>query len=257
MKRTIQWMLAGWCAMVPFQGVMGGEPVVVEPEPPTGAAVVERAQAVLSLKQDLVTGLEYMGQTQEIKGRMWKDGDRVRFEITMPTPNGELTQFAAFDGRVFATYLPAPIHVAQKIDFAEVQKRVEPRKWALFNRARALAVESNPFLGMELGTLKFARTETLDGEATQVYEASMEPLPEDFRGAFPYVAAKAEIWVAVADGLPRRVIHFTDTNTKILTHTFRNVEVNPELDDALFTLEFPSETNVNDATRQTVLQLTE
>ena len=257
MERVIRWgwMMAGM--MVLAGGAMGGEGDTVESEAPSGAAVVERARSVSRLRQDLVTGIEFQGQTQEIKGRMWRDGVRVRFEITMPTPAGELTQYAAFDGRVFATYLPAPINIAQQIDFSEVEKRVEPRKWALFNRARALAVESDPFLGMDLGTLVFRRNETLEGEAVQVFAAEMEPLPDDFRTAFPYVAARAEIWVAPADGLPRRVIHFTDAGAKILSHTFRNVVIDLEMDDGLFTLKFPPETKVDDSTRQVVLKLTD
>ena len=257
MERVIRWWLAATGMMVLAGGAMAGEGDAGGAEAPSGAAVVERARGVSRLTQDLVTGIEFQGQTQEIKGRMWKDGARVRFEMTMPTPAGELTQYAAFDGRVFATYLPAPIQIAQQIDFSEVQKRVEPRKWALFNRARALAVESDPFLGMELGTLAFRRNETLDGEAVQVFSAAMEPLPDDFRAAFPYAAAQAEIWVAVADGLPRRVIHYAEAGAKILSHTFRNVVVDQELDDGLFTLDFPAGTKVDDATRQIVLKLTD
>ena len=257
MERMRRWLLAALCMMVSAGGALAGEGEAAEAVPPSGAAVVARARGVARLTQDLVTGIEYQGQTQEIKGRMWKNGAQVRFEISMPTPNGELTQYAAFDGQVFATYLPAPVNIAQKIDFSEVQKRVDPKKWALFNRARALAVESDPFLGMDLGTLAFLRDETLDGAAVQVFGAAMEPLPDDFRSAFPYVAAKAEIWVAPADGLPRRVIHFTDVDAKILSHTFRNVVVAPELDASLFALEFPKDTKVDDATRQIVLKLTE
>ena len=257
MERVIRWWLVATGMMFLAWGAMAGEGDIAVAEAPSGAEVVERARAVSRLSQDLVTGIEFQGQTQEIKGRMWKDGARVRFEIAMPTPAGELTQYAAFDGRVFATYLPAPINMAQQIDFSEVQKRVEPRKWALFNRARALAVESDPFLGMELGTLAFRRNETLDGEAVQVFAAAMEPLPDDFRSAFPYVAAQAEIWVAPSDGLPRRVIHFTDEGAKILSHTFSNVVMDPQLEDGLFTLKFPPETKVDDSTRQVVLKLTD
>ncbi len=258
------WASAGW-AVAGEESAGTPEIVDVQPEVaaegrsarPSPAAALERARAFKRLKQDLVTSIEHKGRTQEIQGRMWKDGERVRFELSLPTPNGPMIQLAVFDGRMFTTHLPEPINVANQVDFSEVEKRVEPRRWALFNRARALAVESDPFLGMDTGTLAFQRFDELDGLAVHVFEADMEPIPEDFRGGFPYVAARAEIWLAVEDGMPRRVTHFTEGGIPILTHTFRNVVIDPPLDDGLFTLTFAKNVKVDDTTKQVVQKLVE
>ena len=265
MKRMARWFAAGLWAWMPCGAALAGDAPAGQPESarapaaaaelPSAAAAGARAPATARRKPDVVSGLEHHGRTQEIRGRMWKDGVRVRFEMALPAPGGELIQYATFDGRVFTTYLPAPANMANKIDFSELEKRLDPGKWALFNRARALAVESNPLLGMDLETMAFQRFDALDGFDVHVFEAAMEPIPDDFRGAFPYVAARAELWVAVADGLPRRVVHFADSGAKILAHTFRNVEIDPELDDSLFALKFSAETKVEDSTRKVIQKL--
>lgn len=102
------------------------------------------------------------------------------------------------------------------------------------------------FRGLEWKTIRYTGQEPLDGELYRVFEAT--PILNILHAQLPEPPVKVQIYVHAKDGLLRVSNLYNAAGKEILSLRFKNLTVNPKLEDKWFEFLIPAGAHVIDAT---------
>ena len=203
------------------------------------ALMESRAGTIKSLSAELEQSLAVMGTTQSMTGRVrFLAPELFRMDLTMTVGEMTISTLTVSNGKTLTVYTDM-LGVAQTFDLARV--RAVHKDWT----GEAMA-PGRPFQDYEPGSVKALGEETVDGVPCLRFEARPRGNPQTAQ-ALPDLAL-ARLWLAKADGFPRRVVFLDKAGTALFTQTYRAVTVNPLLDPAIFLFRPPEGVKTVDST---------
>ena len=110
-----------------------------------------------------------------------------------------------------------------------------------------------PFRGLEWTSIRYTADETFEERPHRVFEA--KPKINLLHAQLPVSLVKAHLLINPEDGLLRRIGFFDAENNEIITQTFHNLTINPELKDNWFEFIVPAGAHVIDATDDAIQAL--
>ena len=110
-----------------------------------------------------------------------------------------------------------------------------------------------PFRGLEWTSIRYTADEIFEDRPHRVFEAKTKV--NLLHAQLPNPPVKAQLLINPEDGLLRRVGLFDVENNEIITQTFHNLTINPELKDKWFEFIVPAGAHVIDATDDAIQAL--
>jgi len=195
-------------------------------------AIVDRAAAVKSYHENLSMTMEMMGSKMSITGEMWAEGGKMRMEMLMPPVNAKQITIAA--GDVLYTVMPT-MNMVQKMDILKIKAAVGDDFVAGMGGAQGPGASTDPFQGVNKDKLVYVGQEKLGELDVDVVEGEMAGGDSKMRETMGnLLPTKVKYWVAVSDGMPRKVVYLNAEGKEMFTQEFSNVEVDIKNDPALF-----------------------
>lgn len=201
------------------------------------AAVKEKAAQIESVKAKQVMTMAMMGQEMEITSRVFFAApDKSRMETTMEGVPGANNMVVISDGKVTWTHMPS-MGMTQKIDMERIKEALgkDHPMAAGMRPNQSTANFSNPFSAFREDSIRYVTTEAVSGVDCYVFEAELST-PEGMRQAMgKMMPQKVKAWFGKEDGIFRRQVFLNPDGSRMMEMTFSDVEINPELDEGLFT----------------------
>lgn len=110
-----------------------------------------------------------------------------------------------------------------------------------------------PFRGLEWTSIRYTADEIFEEHSHRVFEAKTKV--NLLHAQLPNPPLKAQLLINPEDGLLRRVGFFDAEDNEIITQTFHNLTINPDLKDQWFEFIVPSGAHVIDATDDAIQAL--
>jgi len=203
------------------------------------AQMEARAREIKSLTADLEQSIAVLGVSQTMAGRVrFLAPEFFRMDLTMTVGEMKVSTLTISNGRTLTVYTDM-LGVAQTFDLARV--RSVEKGWT----GDAMA-PTHPFQEYESGSVKELGEEAVDGVPCLKFEARPRANPQTAQ-ALPDLAL-ARLWLAKADGFPRRVVFLDKAGKELLTQNYRAVTINPLIDPTLFLFRPPEGVKVVDST---------
>lgn len=110
-----------------------------------------------------------------------------------------------------------------------------------------------PFRGLEWTSIRYTADEIFEERSHRVFEAKIKV--NLLHAQLPNPPVKAQLLINSEDGLLRRIGFFDTENNEIITQTFHNLTINPDLKDKWFEFIVPAGAHVIDATDDAIQAL--
>lgn len=110
-----------------------------------------------------------------------------------------------------------------------------------------------PFRGLEWTSIRYTTDEIFEERPHRVFEAQAKV--NLLHAQLPTLPVKAQLLINPEDGLLRQIGLFDAENNEIITQTFHNLTINPELKDKWFEFIVPAGAHVIDATDDAIQAL--
>ncbi len=110
-----------------------------------------------------------------------------------------------------------------------------------------------PFRGLEWTSIRYIADEIFEERSHRVFEAKTKV--NLLHAQLPNPPVKAQLLINPEDGLLRRIGLFDAEDNEIITQTFHNLSINPDVKDKWFEFIVPSGTHVIDATDDAIQAL--
>ena len=110
-----------------------------------------------------------------------------------------------------------------------------------------------PFRGLEWTSIRYTADEIFEERPHRVFEAN--PKANLLHTQLPTPPVKAQLLINPEDGLLRRIGFFDAEDNEIITQTFHNLSINPDIKDKWFEFIVPSGAHVIDATDDAIQAL--
>ena len=110
-----------------------------------------------------------------------------------------------------------------------------------------------PFRGLEWTSIRYTADEIFEEHPHRVFEA--KPMTNLLHAQLPVSLVKAQLLINPEDGLLRRIGFFDVEDNEIITQTFHNLTINPDLNDKWFEFIVPAGAHVIDATDDAIQAL--
>lgn len=216
------------------------------------AAIGAKAAQVRSYQADLSVNISMMGQTMVSTGRMvFRSPDLSYTEMETDVGAMKMKQIMVSDGKWMWVHQPA-MNMIMKIDMARVAAETKgARPPGVANAGNTDLTK--PLQMLDPATAKLLRTETLDGVQAYVFEGTPPQGVARMQG--PFMPARVQVWVGVADGLTRKVAMLDKEGKEAMTQTFSNLVINKDYPDAQFRFTPPPGAQVMDMTEGTLNML--
>ena len=166
-----------------------------------------------------------------------------KFKLTQGV-DGLAREIIVSDGETLWKYT-SYLGTAEKIDLARIRREL-PELWRRAYPEEARRLWDEGLGSIYLPSIVFLGTEALDGVTTYVFEG----LPA--RGLTAGIT-KVRAWIG-EDGIWRRIECYAGEELYTVAE-LEVLELNGEIPDGEFTLEFPSDVQVYDVTEQALLEL--
>ncbi len=110
-----------------------------------------------------------------------------------------------------------------------------------------------PFRGIEWTTIRYIGDEMLEEHSHRVFEA--KPQANLLHAQLPHPPVKVQLTIDPENGVLRRTRAFDAEDNEIITQTFHNLTINPDLQDNWFEFIVPSGAHIIDATDDAIQAL--
>lgn len=203
----------------------------------------KKTASVTSYQADLSITIEMMGKRVETKGTViYKKPDKSKMESEMDMGIMKMKQVSYNDRTTRWIYQP-DMKIASRIDMKKVA--AETKDGSMGQQGDI----SQPFKGFQRDSITFIREDNMNNEKVLIFQSIPEKSGLKMMNISP---AKIEMWIGAGDGLCRRKILFNDEGKEMMTESYKNIKVNIEVDDSIFSFVPPEGTQVNDMTEATI-----
>lgn len=217
------------------------------PQTPSPQELAARAAKIRSYRAQVVSQVEMGGQELRQSGTIQKRGpDEMRLE--MRDSDGELIRVLVQRGSVLMHHAPHQKRVV-KLDTAKVEAAIGRRPPGTQGTD-----PSRPFDGMVLDGVRYVETTKLDGNPVHLFEGTLEEA-EALAPRLGFRPEIARVWVDQRTGLMRRSEIASADGSSRLSQSFREIEIDAEIDPESFYLKPPAGVSVVDMTDATIKAL--
>lgn len=214
-----------------------------------------KTDAVMVEIQKLVRAIDRCAGTQTTVIRIQGQELTLRANAAFKRPNlmrldtvedTEIIAQRLSDGGLMWTYSRAE-KIASKVNLGRVY------------RLTALEADADqadplrPFRGLEWTTIRYTGDEIFDDQPHRVFEA--KPKVNLLHAQLPIPLVKAQLTINAETGLLRATRLFDASDNEIISQTFHNLIVNPDLKDTKFEFIVPSGAHIIDATDEAIQAL--
>ncbi|HAW50325.1 TPA: hypothetical protein DCX16_05205 [bacterium] len=194
----------------------------------------ERIKNIESFKAKMVTSMEMLGQMVDIEADVWfKIPYKMRTEANMSTLPGK--QIMTFDGKIIWMYYEG-LKQATKIDVTGLDEQIKDK---LIGQSNQII---DPFKNFDKKVIKYIKNEKVDGEETYLLDVSIQ----EMMPGSPIKLSKISFWISANDGLVRKMVFYGEKDSIAMSIICKNVEINPWIDDGLFSFVPSPSTKVMD-----------
>ncbi len=210
--------------------------------------VQQKSKGIDSYRVDMKTETQMMGQTMTVNGEMaFKKPNKMHVTSVANMMGGMRTETYS-TGDVLWTYMPT-MKMVQKIDLSKMK--------AMAPKQRDVAETSDitkPFEGFAKDSIKYIKTEDLDGTETYVFEALPDKLSQSPQGqSTPQMLPKKIVmWISAETGLPQKVQMLNADGSTMMEQTYSNFRLNVPIKDSEFEFTPPEGAQVTDMTEATI-----
>jgi outer membrane lipoprotein-sorting protein len=209
------------------------------------ADVEQKVAKIQSYQADMAMSMKVMNQAMSTKGKViFKKPNRSHMDFETDMGAMKMKQTVVSNGKTTWTYQPL-MNMVSTIDMEKLAAAGIPG----VGQNQGANDLSKPFQGVNRDTITALGTETIDGVETQAFEAT-----PDLSGApnMPFKPAKVQMWLGMADGVPRRVVMLDQAGQETMSQTYTNVVLNGEFPDSQFEFTPPANAQVLDMTEGTI-----
>jgi len=193
----------------------------------------ERVKKVESFKAKMVTSTQMLAQMVKIEVDIrFKMPDKMRTEMNFPGLLGK--QITISDGKTLWTYFEGLKQVA-KIDITELSEQMRNKFMSQTEQMR------EPFKNFKRESIKYIKKEKVEGEETYLLEVTMPEMP-----GFLVKLPKAKFWISTNDGMVWKVVFYGGKEKEAMSVSCRDVEINLQLDESLFSFVPPPSAKIID-----------
>lgn len=202
--------------------------------------IEQNASKIHSYKLNYTLQINKEGEEVKSAGRIeYKKPHKFYMEVELPELKG-MKQVFISNGKIMWQYIP-DMNRAIKIKLDKLKQDV--RQKYLDKRGDVTEVFSN----METETIKFINQVSEGGKRIYVLEAIPK---QNIKQEAIVEISKAKMWIIVERGVPKKIIWYDIEDNPVIRQEFKDININPEIEEAKFNFSPPSNVQVLDVTEE-------
>lgn len=200
--------------------------------------IKQASNDIESYKTNYTIQIDKNGEKVKSIGHIeFKEPNKFYMEVELPELKGAKQIFIS-NGEVMWQYMPNT-KTARKI---VLQKGKGKLSQEYFNKRGDIR---NPFGNMKSESIKFIKQFTEEDKLIYVLKA--EPKDEVKQDSIVEVS-KAKIWIFAGIGIPKKVIWYDEKNNPVITQEFKEIKINPDIDENKFNFSPPQGVDILELT---------
>lgn len=217
--------------------------------------IESKVRKIKSYSADVIITSEMMGKSMLTQGELlFKKPDSMRMEMVLEMYPDQKTIIVS-DGRTTWTYMPS-MKMAHKIDIARMKKEFGGlhKPGGIFEQhAKESGDILNPLQGFDKGNIKFIGVDlTTEGDALAFEATYPDKMLEPRSEQWGFTPSKAMFWILKDSGVTSKMDIFNKEGAKMMSQEYKNIKLNPQIADSVFTFVPPEGTQVMDMTDSTI-----
>lgn len=256
LKQRFLSVFLGFCFLIIITIAVKVDMISGESLKPNEQEIVKRFQVKREKIETLKVDVTVVRQISMVsititQSAVLKRPGKMKMEQSFLSPMGDAqTSLVVSDGNYTWMYMPS-FNKVTKTDLNRLRKEEgeeAPKDIGV--------IPAQPFIGIKKGTVRYVKTEKLDGKVAYLFEGTpLELAPKAPPGVqLPPMAplVKVKVWIGVNDSLLYKKVTYDKEGAEAVSETYKYLEVNGSIDDSQFSFIPPDDATVMDNTDEMI-----